>query len=132
MATWDDYIGIPFKPDGRDRTGTDCWGLVHLIYRERLGIGLPEHSGIYTGNSLSSLKKVAREMEEARKRWLLVEAPQEYDAVLLRTGKYVWHVGMVIDNRRMIHIMDGINSVIEPYTGLAWKNRVQEFRRYVR
>jgi len=132
MAWSDKYIDIPFKPDGRDRSGLDCWGLVCLIYKEQLNIELPSWSGVFKDQSIGCLKQVARSMAIERDRWVKVDKPEPFDVILLRTGMYVWHVGCVIDSTRMIHVMSGINSVIESYTGLQWKHRVQEFRRYDR
>lgn len=130
MSWSDAYIDIPFKPDGRDRNGLDCWGMIYLIYRERLGIDLPDYSGIFTEQTPASLKRVARIMAKERDKWLKVEVPDVYDVVMLRTGIYTWHVGLVIGPRYMLHIMSGINSVVEEFTGMQWKNRVEEFRRY--
>ena len=130
MNWTDSYIEIPFKPDGRDREGLDCYGLVCLVYRERLGIILPDYAGIFTDQSFATLKKVARTMAEGREKWQKVDDPKPYDMVMLRTGEYQWHVGIVIDRSRMLHVMAGIESVVEPYTGLHWKNRVVEFRRW--
>lgn len=128
----DDYINIPFRCDGRDRSGCDCYGLVCLVYRERLSIELPDYKGVFTDQSIDTLRCVAKIMTEEREKWQKVTSPQEYDMVMLRTGRYTWHVGIVIDNRRMLHVMTGINSVVEDYTGRYWGNRVEEFRRWNR
>lgn len=128
---WTDrFIDIPFKPDGRDRSGCDCWGLVHLIYRERLGIELPDYRGIFTDQSLATLRRVAEVMNQNRESWQKVDTPQPYDVVMMRSGKYTWHVGIVVSKNYMLHIMEGIDSCLEEYTGIMWKNRVAEFRRY--
>jgi len=127
----DDYIEIPFLPDGRDRNGCDCWGLVCLVYREKLGIELPEYKGVFEAQTIAQLKNVARVMEREKESWVRVEKPHEFDVVMIRSGAYAWHVGIVIDRRRMLHVMSGINSTVEEYTGMDWKNRIEEFRRYV-
>ena len=127
----DDYIEIPFKPDGRDRNGCDCWGLVCLVYREKLGIELPEYKGVFEAQTIAQLKNVSRVMEREKESWVRVEKPHEFDVVMIRSGAYAWHVGIVIDRRRMLHVMSGINSTVEEYTGMDWKNRIEEFRRYV-
>jgi cell wall-associated NlpC family hydrolase len=130
---WSDkYINIPFKCDGRDRSGCDCYGLVCLVYRERLGIELPDYNGVFTDQSIDTLKFVAKVMTVEREKWQRVTDPQEYDMVMLRTGKFTWHVGIVIDNRRMLHITSGIDSCVEEHTGRYWGNRVEEFRRWNR
>jgi cell wall-associated NlpC family hydrolase len=131
MYWTDNYIEIPFKCDGEMReTGVDCWKLVCLIYRERLGIILPTFTGIFLDHSPETLKEVSRTMKEEKQKWIKVEKPAIYDVVLLRTGIMSNHVGLVLDSRRMIHIMDGIDSCIEEYTGLQWKNRIEGFYRY--
>jgi probable lipoprotein NlpC len=127
----DDFIEIPFKPDGRDRNGCDCWGLVCLVYREKLGIELPEYKGVFEAQTIAQLKNVSRVMEREKESWVRVEKPHEFDVVMIRSGAYAWHVGIVIDRRRMLHVMSGINSTVEEYTGMDWKNRIEEFRRYV-
>jgi cell wall-associated NlpC family hydrolase len=127
----DDYIEIPFLPDGRDRNGCDCWGLVCLVYREKLGIELPEYKGVFEAQTIAQLKNVARVMEREKESWVRVEKPHEFDVAMIRSGAYAWHVGIVIDRRRMLHVMSGINSTVEEYTGMDWKNRIEEFRRYV-
>ena len=132
MNWTDSYIEIPFKPDGRDRNGLDCYGLVCLVYKERLGIELPDYKGVFTDHSYGTLRAVAKAFAVGRERWQKVTDPHEFDVVMLRTGHYTWHIGLVIDNRRMLHIISGIDSCIEEYTGRYWENRVDEFRRWNR
>ena len=132
MNWTDDYIGLPFKPDGRDRSGCDCWGLVCIVYKEQLGISLPEYRGIFKDQSISSLKAAARAYAIGKEAWQKVSKPEPFDVVMVRSGIYTWHVGIAIDQANMLHIMSGINSIIEPFTGIQWKNRVEEFRHYAR
>ena len=132
MAWTDEYINIPFQCDGRDRSGCDCYGLVCLVYKEQLNIELPDFKGIFTDHDIATLRRVAKEMKSYKEKWQRVQTPQLYDVVMLRTGAYTWHVGLVLDNHRMLHVMTGINSVVEDYTGRYWGNRVEEFRRWNR
>src|SRR4029077_19729927 len=37
-----DYVGVPYRHNGRDRAGWDCWGLVLAVYRDMLGLELPD------------------------------------------------------------------------------------------
>ena len=124
----DDYVGIPFRKDGHDRTGIDCWRLVVLIYGERRGIELPSYRGIFQDRSLESLRAVTRQMREEQKKWERVLIPRLFDIVQLRAEEY--HVGVVINRTRMIHILEGIDSMIEDYTGIHWRNRIEGFFRY--
>ena len=127
----DNYIQIPFQCDGRTReTGVDCYGLLRLVYSERLHIELPDYAGIFVDQSFETLKKVAKVMEEGFLTWdEVVDSPKPFDMIILRSGKYQWHVGLVTNKVYMLHIMSGIDSCVEEYNGLYWKKRVVGFRR---
>ena len=125
------YIGIPFLKNGNDREGCDCWKLIVMVYREQLGIDLPDYAEIFVDDSLASLRRVARTMKEERLKWRQVQTPIPYDVILLRIDGLVCHAGLVIDRRRMLHIMDGTDSTVEEFTGLQWKQRVDGFYRWI-
>lgn len=128
----DDYIGIPFGKNGNTKESCDCWRLIVMVYRERLGIELPDFAGIYVDGSLASLMKVSRKIRDEKQTWQRVDKPQPYDVILLRTGDMVYHVGLVIDHKRMLHVLEGIDSTIEEFTGLQWQQRVEGFYHYGR
>lgn len=127
----DEYIGLPFKPDGRDRNGLDCWGLVKLVYNEQLGIELPSYEGVFKEENVNNLKVVSNLMDRERKKWTLVSEPQEMDVLLMRIqSKIISHVGIYLNKNKMLHIMKGIESVVEPTTGIQWKDRIVGVYRY--
>jgi cell wall-associated NlpC family hydrolase len=132
MPWTDQYIGIPFAFDGRDRAGCDCWGLVRLVYAEDLGIDLPEVKGRLTDHSTASLLRVARTIDQGLTDWVPVETPRPYDLVIFRKGRVNTHVGLVCGPGQMLHICEGIDAVVEPYAGLAWKNKIHGFYRYAK
>jgi len=127
---FDNYIGIPFLADGNDQKGCDCWGLAVLIYKEQLNIDLPVFAGMFVDGSLASLIRVTKHIRKIKKTWLKVNEPASYDIILLRTGNMIYHVGLVIDKKRMLHVMEGINSTIEEFTGIQWKQKVEGFYRW--
>ena len=127
----ENYIGIPFLKNGNNRNGCDCWKLIVMVYREQLGIDLPDYAEIFVDDSLASLRRVARTMKEERLKWRQVQTPIPYDVILLRVDGLVCHAGLVIDRRRMLHIMDGTDSTVEEFTGLQWKQRVEGFYRWI-
>ena len=128
---WSDaYTGIPFRADGRTREGLDCWGLVVMVYRERLGVSLPEFPGAYPDESPESLRTAAGVAREERKRWTRVESPRPYDVALLRLQGLPCHVGVVVSKTAMLHAMAGIESCVERFTGPHWKDRIEGFYRY--
>lgn len=130
MHWTDTYNGLPYRIDGRDRKGVDCWGLVCLVYRERLGILLDEKRGVHAAAG-EDLRRIAEAAEAESRRWIQVEVPRVYDVVLLRVGLLPCHAGLCIGRGLMLHCLEGVNSTVESYLGLRWKRRVVGFYRHV-
>ena len=128
MISFDEYIGIPYLKDGNDRNGIDCWRLYVMVCREIMGIELPELRGIFFGESLPGLRRAIKAARECKKMFTRVEKPKPFDAVLLRAKPL--HIGTVIDRKRMLHIDEGVNSIIEEFTSLQWKQKVEGFYRW--
>ena len=128
---FDRYLMIPFASQGRDHRGCDCWGLLRLIYRERLGIDLTA----YAETPATSLRDVARLIRRHRTEWRRVETPQLFDAVIMRVigGEHSGldaHVGMAIDGSRLLHTEKLTGPRVEPIDAPTMKNRIVEFRRH--
>lgn len=126
------YIGVPFLAKGRTEAGWDCWGLVCHFYAEHLGICLPEFGDI----SPRDLVRVAREMRDgaALSCWSEPKQPASGDVVLMRSargGKAVCHVGLIADERRVLHVEEASGTVIVPIDHFAIRGRIAGFRRYV-
>lgn len=123
------YIGIPFVEHGRDRGGCDCWGLVRLVYAERLGVELPAYSGDYKdtrdGESISGLCR------SERRRWQTVGIERPMDVICLRVRGLPWHVGLVAEPGRMLHVIRGAAACIEDYTRPLWARRVEGIYRWL-
>jgi cell wall-associated NlpC family hydrolase len=131
MSIFDRYVGIPYSDKGRDGA-LDCWGLLVKVYREQLGIELPSYSDRYvTTADRDALDRLIRgELEEP---WRAVAPGDEmgFDAVLMREGRFVRHVGLVTEPGRLLHISpDGICSAIERYRDGLLKNRIAGFYRH--
>jgi cell wall-associated NlpC family hydrolase len=125
----DDYIGIKYIKDGRSRSGTDCWGLVSMIYKECLNIELPDYSGILKDQSAASLREVTRIRKLEQEKWIRLAKPQLFDLILIRAG--LFHVGVVASKKLMIHTIDEIEfSALEDYTDNQWKHRIEGFYHY--
>jgi len=121
----DNYIGIPFVPNGRSRNGLDCWGLVQLVYKEQLKIDLPGYENIFNQDSIENLRVVSEVMNKEKEKWIKVDKPEEFDVLLIRVrNRVVSHVGIYLNKNKMLHIMSKINSVVEPTTGLNWQHRI--------
>ena len=124
------YIGLPFLARGRDRRGLDCWGLVRLALAEQFALQLPCFAKDYAHATDS--EKIATVARGEIPRWRAIAPGDEAlgDVIVLRLRGVPMHVGLVIGDGQMLHIEASINSAIERYTGLRWRDRVEGFYRY--
>lgn len=124
------YIGIPFKDHGRDRKGLDCWGLVRLVYDEAFGIALPSYAGEY--EHTKNVRQISALIDRVSQSWKPIEPGKEKlgDVIVLRVRGAPMHVGTVLGDRQMLHIDQGIDSVIEKYTCSRWAERIEGFFRH--
>lgn len=115
MSWWGPYVGLPFVPRGRDRTGLDCWGLARMVYASELAIDLPSFDAI----SPIEARRVATEMESARDvpPWHAVDQPRAFDMLLMAGrpgGRVALHVGVMVDATHVLHTFKGQNSCVLP------------------
>lgn len=128
MSWASDYVGLPFKDGGRDRAGVDCWGLVALVYAERLEIRLPDFAEV----KATDVRAVARAIVGSidGKLWVPVirGAEQEYDVVVMRGhagGVGVpAHVGIVAPFGTVLHVEKNIDAVAPRLASHSVKDRI--------
>ncbi len=131
LSAWaNNYVGLPFKADGRTREGVDCYGLVCLVYKELHNIDLNPFTGIFVEQTPEKMIEIARIMNKDRDNWLRGDKPQTFDMVQLRTGRHAFHVGIMVDGKRMLHVEEGIDSVIESIRSPLWANRIEWIYRH--
>lgn len=122
------YVGLPFG-EGADEV--TCWGLVRRVYRDRLGVDLPEYGEI----SAYDLLRIARAMGAAKDDgWRAVSVPQSLDVCLMRSpqgGASVVHVGVMVDAQRLLHVEAATAAVIVPVSHYSVAGRVVGYRRRV-
>jgi len=123
MVPWiNDYIGIPYKIGGRDRSGCDCWGLACLILRERYGNDIDRYiySDVEDGYEIIKREKKYYEKIDGE--------PIPGDLVLFKMmGKY-FHIGVVVgepDERNMLHTLINHDSALDRYNGPKWASRIE-------
>jgi len=84
MISFREYIGIPFKYGGRTKEGIDCWGLVVIIYKEKLGVELFDMSGYEPTVESSSI--FYKSISEFSRMWEKIDVDtnklQTYDIIL--------------------------------------------------
>lgn len=125
------YIGLPFKERGRTTSGLDCWGLVRMVLQDQFGLKVTSYAASYrTTQDNDVIGKLVR--NESANNWDNIRPGFEQvgDVIVMRVRGAPMHVGMVVGDNQMLHIERNINSVIEPYNGVRWKNRVLGFFRY--
>lgn len=122
------YIGIPYKARGRTRDGLDCWGLLRLVYADRLGITLPAYTD--APDAAERAETGALITREAASWWTRVQDPVPMDAVLFRVAGWPTHVGVVVAPGRMLHVARDDAAKVESWQVPLWSRRLHGFYRY--
>ena len=86
-AQWvNDFVGIPYEVGGRSFLSIDCYGLVALVYRNKLGIELPDW-----------VTDTEVDWDGDRGEWLDIEKPVDFCILRTeRTGSMPDHFGLFI------------------------------------
>lgn len=122
------YVGIPYKDNGRDEIGIDCWGLVRLVYNKEFGISLPSYAEDYSG---SDRQRIAELIAQYREGWQeTTQEPKSGDVVLFRVLGLQTHVGIITEYPYFLHARDGRDSSIEKLDASTWSKRVVGIFRY--
>lgn len=127
------YIGIPFKDHGRDKDGCDCWGLVRLVYKEQLGIELPDLGDTYSDAYARS--EVNQTVNGATAQNWNIDVTNEprkpLDVLTFTRGGIETHVGLYVSEGVMLHVVDGIKTALERYDTVKWKRRFNRALRHI-
>ena len=121
------YIGIPYLDNGRTTAGTDCWGLVRLIYKEEFNIELPSFFSDYT---ISDIDRISELMSQYREGWEPLSLPEEGCVVLFNILGKASHIGIMINDRQFVHTRRNQEASIETLDSIKWTNRVAGFYKY--
>ncbi|HHY45603.1 MAG TPA: C40 family peptidase [Firmicutes bacterium] len=109
---FEDFIGIPFRFRGRGKDGIDCLGLVCAYQRYR-GYYIPDGDGLpmehdrqpdYMDRAMKSLSKYCVQVEEV----------EPGDIILMRLPGGYTHMGVMVDETNMLHVLKDRPSGIEP------------------
>jgi cell wall-associated NlpC family hydrolase len=124
LGNLDEYVGLPWLERGRDRDGLDCWGLLALVYAERLGVLLPSYRDDY--QTTADTEAVAGLIENHIAPWHPVPLGEERvgDALLMSVGGRPRHVGVVVCPGLVLHIERRAGSLIESYHSMRLRRRV--------
>lgn len=125
------YVGLPWAEFGRDRAGCDCWGLACVIYREELGITLPDYLGYGSADELGEIAALV-DGATASPLWLPASGPAlAFDIAVFRRGRLSSHVGIVVRHGLMIHMADESAARHERYDAGRWRTRLTGTWRHV-
>lgn len=138
MSKYDKYIGLEYVHQGRDFNGVDCYGLVRLVYKEELGIYLPndfEYTFDWRREGCDHIVEGLHKLVDGHS---IVEVPKPYlysikpyDGVILyHTGrlKIADHMGIYLGDNKLLHINSKIKSMISRFD--RWEHRIHGVFRY--
>ncbi len=130
MSVFDPYIGLPYRDKGRGPDAYDCWGLLHRVYLDLLGVELPSYAeGYVTAADRHALAKlIAGEIDD----WMPIErgAEKQFDGVLMREGRIPSHIGIVTAPGKLLHVSEGSTSRVEQYSHGILSQRVVGIYRF--
>jgi len=124
MTHWSErFVGLPYAEFGRRRDGCDCWGLACVIYREELGVSLPEYLGYASTEEHGELAAIIAGATTSPL-WVPVDGNAiAFDVAVFRRGRLDTHVGIVVHHGLMIHVSRDDCAKIESYRGGVWGHR---------
>ena len=122
---YSDLIGIPYKLNGTDKNGMDCFGLVREML-SRAGVVVPSFD--YADDSDSTIMKMILDNVQFAEE---IEEPEPYCVVLIRQIKYGRHMGVVLpDKVRFIHCCQGKGVSVERIDTPLRKSRVMGYYKW--
>lgn len=134
MYNFNQFIEVPFTPDGRSFDGVDCYGLMWIIYKTLFKIELPRYDGFSTDKAVNHPEEVKKIIKEVTDRsWKPIEIGDEQvgDSIEIKILGESVHCGIVVRPQRdMIHVHKAINVTVERYNTGKWKHRIVRFYRH--
>jgi len=124
MIQFEKYIGIPFEDRGQSMESSDCYGLVRLVYKQELGLVIPEFN-----SSCADTRRIFSDyLKQISEHWdLVTEETKPFDVIAMAYDhdhpKIVQHFGIYIGNGMMLQTLKGIG---------AFTIKVSEYQHYVK
>jgi cell wall-associated NlpC family hydrolase len=134
------YVGIPYKPGGRSIEGIDCWGLICLVSKQEFGNILPTLDETVWNSDKDDQTVSDVAIANARCWEIITEQfgnipvvfgdEKPGDVMLIRKGRFLTHVAIVVGSRIMLHIEAGHDAVLEEYDNIKWHRRIAKIGRW--
>lgn len=138
MSWTNKYIGIPYKPLGRDISGVDCYGLCVVVYKNEFNIDIPEytHIGIKRESTQEKQDILNRDVsnyikDKSKEHWQEIpfSEAKEFDFMLFKVCGFVTHIALYVGNNKIIHSFNGRDCVIEDIYP-KWQGRIYKVLRW--
>lgn len=138
MRSWADrYVGTPYAGS---KGGLACWGLVHRVFHERVGIELPEYGEISHKDLVAIADKIGTDSAQPDV-WRQVERTElrEFDVAVMtgwltgadgRKSRGVCHVGVMTSPAKLLHVDRPHDAVEVPLTHASIRHRLVGFFRH--
>lgn len=133
MIDYSRFIGLEYKCRARGPNKVDCYGLCVLVYKNILGIELPDHLEVdYNDKWYKEGKNCI--LDNIKNNWDRVNKPFKiHDLIVLYNGTTIFpnHTALWLGNNKILHIYESTTSHIDKYSGyweskfycaLRWKN----------
>jgi cell wall-associated NlpC family hydrolase len=130
-----DLVGIPFKKNGRDKLGINCYYLAQKVF-ERYGVSIPDYVNACSSAADSNLQSnvINSRIDSKRKDWVKIAEPVEPCLVVLRSDEdnpdMCSHIGVYVGEGKFIHIMKKVNSIIQRVDTPLWSSRIEGYYIY--
>jgi len=119
-----DLFSATYQDGGRGPRSFDCFGLFIEIQRRR-GIDLSDLPS--PGDRAARAELFYDRVQE----WKRLDSPKPYCGVAFRVGRYVSHIGVVLEDcQRFMHVDEGIGVAVERLDAPRWEKRVAGFYEY--
>jgi len=129
------YIGLSYKELGRDFSGVDCYGIIVLIFKNELGIDLPDFTDLlYAKDRFNILNKSDHILNSIGIQWIPINEPYKiFDGLIFNSNKdlrFTNHVGMYIGDEKFIHIIVDSTSLVSRLDDLFWSRKLYGAMRF--
>lgn len=136
------YLRVPYRAQGRDQDGWDCWGLVLVAFAREAGIVLPAWDTVPSDPCAARDDAMAAEAARPIWRRLSSDEPHRPLDVLLfaRSGDgsgRLDHCGVVLSPGFFLHACEGRGTLVDPYArekdrrGTIWGRVLVSVHRHV-
>lgn len=97
------YLKIPFKHQGRDFNGADCFGMLRLFYLYELGVDLPDYTNDYPEDWWTEQSLITDLYREYK--FIEVSTFERGNVLLFKnTSTIPGHIGIVLDDSAFLHM----------------------------